>query len=270
MESKMEKIENLFSEMWENYVSIVPQAKKIVNLLELEGETVVNDHIALRTFNLPEVSIDVIAKPFIDSGYFEGGEYHFEEKKLYAKHFEHKNPSYPKVFISELLIEKFSAGFQDTVKKLISEVTVDEVSKFDFTISGRSWDLSTEEYESLNKESNYGAWLAAIGYRPNHFTILINKLNKFNSVEELNSFLKGKDIKLNSAGGEVKGSPEVLLEQSSTLADNIEMQFTDKSMTIPTCYFEFAKRYELASGGLYQGFVAQSADKIFESTNKGQ
>jgi hypothetical protein len=54
------------------------------------------------------------------------------------------------------------------------------------------------------------------------------------------------------------------------LADNIEVEFTDKKLVIPSCYFEFAKRYPLADGNLYQGFVAKSADKIFESTDKGQ
>jgi len=45
------------------------------------------------------------------------------------------------------------------------------------------------------------------------------------------------------------------------------VQFTDGKKEIPSCYFEFAKRYLLDSGELYQGFIAKSADKIFESTN---
>jgi hypothetical protein len=36
---------------------------------------------------------------------------------------------------------------------------------------------------------------------------------------------------------------------------------------IPTCYYEFARRYPDADGKIYEGFVAASADKIFESTN---
>ncbi len=34
-------------------------------------------------------------------------------------------------------------------------------------------------------------------------------------------------------------------------------------------FYEFAKRYPTANGKLYQGFVAASADKFFESTNVG-
>ena len=59
----------------------------------------------------------------------------------------------------------------------------------------------------------------------------------------------------------------VRLEQSSTMADMAEVEFTNSKVKIPSCFYEFAKRYPLESGELYTGFVAASADKIFESTN---
>jgi len=65
----------------------------------------------------------------------------------------------------------------------------------------------------------------------------------------------------------VKGTPEKLLEQSSTLADRVEVMFQEGKFTVPSCYYEFAKRYEGADGKLFSGFVAGSADKIFESTD---
>ena len=58
-----------------------------------------------------------------------------------------------------------------------------------------------------------------------------------------------------------------MLEQSSTLADKVAVNFSDKTVKIPSCFYEFAKRYPLNNGQLYTGFVAASADKIFESTN---
>lgn len=79
--------------------------------------------------------------------------------------------------------------------------------------------------------------------------------------------MKQGDFILNSAGGEVKGSAEVLLEQSATMADRIEVNFKDVQKSIPSCFYEFALRYPKADGELYSGFVAASADKIFESTN---
>jgi hypothetical protein len=36
---------------------------------------------------------------------------------------------------------------------------------------------------------------------------------------------------------------------------------------IPSAYYEFARRYPDKDGKLYSGFIAKSADKIFESTD---
>lgn len=266
----MSQIKSLFDTMWKDYIELNPQAQKIVDLLESKGEKVVNDHIALRTYNLPEVTIDVISKPFLDAGYVERGTYDFEEKKLFAKHFEHSDSSLPKVFISELLTEEFSDTAQAFMKKAVAQIPADKISSFDFMVSGRSWDLTSDEYEQLKNETEYGAWVAAIGYRPNHFTVFINDLKGFSDIKVLNSFLKESGFKLNDSGGEIKGSAELFLEQSSTLADSVDVEFSDKKISIPSCYFEFAKRYPLPDGKLYQGFVAASADKIFESTDKTQ
>ncbi len=266
----MSKINDLLGRMWADYIILNPHAQKIVNLLESEGEAVLNDHIALRTFNDPRVSIDIIAKPFLESGYVEAGDYHFEAKKLYAKHFQHEDPKLPKVFISELLLEKFSDEFNQIVQLKLNYLSDEQIGDFTFTTSGKSWDISQVEYNKLKNESDYGAWLSAIGYRPNHFTVSLNDLKKYSDILTLNAFLKKNDYKLNDSGGEVKGSVDVFLEQSSTLAASVEVQFTDGALSIPSCYFEFAKRYIDESGKLYQGFVAKSADKIFESTDKSQ
>ena len=51
------------------------------------------------------------------------------------------------------------------------------------------------------------------------------------------------------------------------MADNQDVTFSDETLEIPSCFYEFAQRYPLPNGELYQGFVEASADKIFESTN---
>lgn len=260
----------LLDKMWADYIGINPMALKIHDLLVQEGEKIVNDHIALRTFNHPRVTIDVLAKPFLDSGYIYRGDYQFIEKKLYAKHFEHPDHTLPKIFISELKLQDFSPALRQTVDELIKSIPAGREFDFDFTSTGRPWSISKKTYEGLLKESDYAAWVGAYGYRPNHFTVFINELKKFSDILVLNDYLKSHGFKLNASGGEVKGTKEVCLEQSSTLANNHEVQFSDGKMTVPACYYEFAKRYPMADGKLYQGFVAASADKIFESTNKGQ
>lgn len=260
----------LLDKMWKDYIDINPLARKIRDMLVSEGEDILNDHIALRTFNHPRLSIDVLAKPFIQSGYKYVGDYQFKEKKLYAKHFEHSDKNMPKIFISELNLQDFSKDLQNTIDNLVDQIPKGLENQFDFVSIGRPWKVTTKIYQDLLKESDYAAWVAAFGYRPNHFTVFINALKKYNDITILNEFLKNKGIKLNSSGGEIKGSKEVCLEQSSTLANSVEVKFEDGVLNIPSCYYEFAKRYTMKNGELYQGFVAASADKIFESTNQGQ
>ncbi len=260
----------LLDKMWIDYIEINPLADKIKKILLMEGEEIKNDHIALRTFNHPRLTIDILAKPFISSGYSYVGDYHFTEKKLYAKHFEHTDENMPKIFISELKLQECSPKLQSMINELIEQIPLGLENQFDFTSIGRPWRVTTHIYQELLKESDYAAWVAAFGFRPNHFTVYINMLKKFHDIRVLNTFLKDQGFKLNSSGGEIKGSKEVYLEQSSTLANNIDVKFEDGELVIPACYYEFAKRYPMKDGKIYQGFVAASADKIFESTDKGQ
>ena len=110
--------------------------------------------------------------------------------------------------------------------------------------------------------------MSAFGFRVNHFTVLINELKTLKSVAEVNTALKDAGFKLNPSGGEIKGSETVGLMQSSTMASETSVDFVDGKRKVPGCYYEFAQRFPV-DGKLYNGFVEQSADKIFESTNVG-
>ena len=261
-------VTELFDNLWNKYLTVTPSAKKIHALLgEDNGTDVINDHIALRTFNIDKVNIEKLSQHFLNLGYKACGDYNFEAKKLVAKHFEHEDTRLPKVFISELLVEEFSENTQSIIRNMVDQISEDAVSADDFLYSGTHWQVSHQEYLALLDESEYAAWMAAWGYVPNHFTVSVNQLTKFETLESVNEKLKEAGFKLNVSGGEIKGSPEVLLEQSSTMADKSEVAFSDGKVEIPSCFYEFARRYADSSGELYSGFVAASADKIFESTN---
>ncbi|WP_286270133.1 DUF1338 domain-containing protein [Thalassotalea hakodatensis] len=260
------EVKKLFDNIWQNYLQVTPSAEKIHQLLG-SGSDVINDHVAYRTFNHEKVNIEKLAQHLLALGYKEGGEYHFEAKKLYAKHFEHEDDTLPKVFISELLVEEFSPQAQAIINKVVDHIDASLVATPELLYSGRNWPLSYEEYQTLLAESEYAAWLSAWGYRANHFTVSINYLENFDDIEQVNQCLKDAGYALNASGGEIKGNAEVKLEQSSTMADKAKVEFSDQTVDIPSCFYEFAKRYPLENGKLYTGFVAASADKIFESTN---
>ena len=259
----------LFDRLWIEYTSRNPSTLKIYDLFRSEGETIINDHIAFRTFRSPDISVDKLAKVFLKNGYKFRGEYHFETKKLYARHFEHETDiEAPRVFISELLVDEFSPFLRDTVKDWVAAIPASMFDSDNLIFAGNISGMpSFAVYEKLRAESEYAAWLYVNGFCANHFTVSVNRLKKLDSVEKVNAFLKFHGFLLNDAGGGIQGTPGELLEQSSIRAEMVTCKFIEGEFEIPGCYYEFAKRYPDVDGKLYNGFIAKSADKIFESTN---
>jgi hypothetical protein len=267
----MEKsLQELLHCLWCDYSALNKQADVIHRALEERGESVVNDHVAFRTFDHPKTSIEILAAPFLKRGYqFKGEPYHFNEKKLIARHLEHFDSRQPKIFISALKVKELSKQTQEIIGDLIKQLPKNFGQNEDCLTMGAPWKaVSFSAYQDLLDESEYAAWMSVFGFRVNHFTVFVNDLKSFKKLEDLNAFVK-KDLGflLNQAGGEIKGSPQLYLEQSSTRAYTVEVSFSDKKAKIPSCYYEFAQRYLLPNGELFQAFLPDSADKIFESTN---
>lgn len=264
------KLNAILDRLWNDYSTQNPSVSKIYDLLKKEGENIVNDHIAFRTLDMPELNIEALAEPFVKNGYQPAGEYEFPEKHLFARHFEipgDKNA--PRIFISQLILKDCSSNLSDTFNDVFKNVDMEKLKRRDEIIfAGRIFfPLSYTVYDRLRKESEYAAWFYVYGFRANHFTVSVNALKKYDNIVRLNEFLKKNGFMLNSSGGEIKGTPAELLQQSSTMGDLVKIGFIEGEYEVPSCYYEFAQRYPDADGKLYSGFIAKSADKIFESTN---
>ncbi len=255
-----------FDLLWSDFLDHAPSAAGIHDLLG-GGEAIVNDHIALRTFALPGLGLAALHPLIAAMGFELGDEYRFVAKKLKARYYRHPEPSIPKIFISELCLEECSSRLRETVVALCEQVAAMPADGPGFLASGRPWSLDFATYQALLEESEYAGWLAAHGFRANHFTVSVNALPGYDSLAAVNEALNAAGYALNTSGGEIKGSAEVLLEQSSTLADRVPVRFADGEHTIPGCFYEFARRYPQADGTLYPGFVEANADRIFESTD---
>jgi hypothetical protein len=260
-------IRELFEEMWTTYCKVNRHVEEVKEYMMAHEEgDVVNDHIALRTFNHPRVNREVLAKSFLDSGYKPVEDLQFEKKKLDATYYTHDDPDLTRVFISELRIEEFSPELQSTINRLVDEIPNKAIEQFNFCNSGVPWDVITfDTYNKLKEESEYAAWVATFGFIVNHFTISITDMKSFDHMFQVNRFMKENGFKINDSGGEVKGSVEQGLEQSSIMARDVDVQFAPEDSEIkkiPGCYYEFALRYNN-----FDGFIAGSADKIFESTD---
>jgi len=262
-------LENILNRLWTDYSDQNPSAGKIFKLFTDEGETVVNDHIAFRTLDNPMINIDVIARQFINNGYVPKGDYQFKDKHLFARHFELPSDiTKPRVFISQLILSECSEYIQKIFSESLEKVDHNKFASDELLFMGTILNpLSYEIYNRLREESEYAAWFYIFGFRANHFTVGINTLTKYNNIYKVNELLKKNGFLLNSSGGEVKGTPEDLLQQSSTMADIVKVKFIEGEYEVPSCYYEFAQRFPDSSGKLYSGFVAKSADKIFESTH---
>ena len=255
-------------------------------------EDIVNDHIAFRTLGVPNLGIASFEKIFLHHGYKKMDNYFFEGKKLNAYWYAPPSPEYPRIFLSELMVELLSEESQQIIKSYTSSVTSDPVDDIDLD-SGEQiaeflhrplWKLPTiSDYIALLSESEYAAWVIYNRYYLNHYTISVHALALgYNTLPEFNAFVEGLGIKLNDAGGKIKTSPDGLLSQSSTVANLNEAIFSDgEKLEIAGSYVEFAVRevlpefrnlspQDIKSEHRRDGFETNNADKIFESTYTDQ
>lgn len=283
--------------LFERYRQNVPEVTRITGALIGQGiissqADIENDHVAFRTLGVPHLGIASFEKLFLHHGYTRQEPYTFEEKKLRAWWYAPPAPVYPRIFLSELMVEQLSPGAQAIIKKYTGAITSDPVDALDLN-SGAAiagflhrplWGLPTlSEYQTLLAESEYAAWVIYNRYYLNHYTISVHSLpGGYNRLEEFNAFVESLGIRLNTAGGKIKTSADGLLRQTSTVASMTDATFAGGDhLPIAGSYVEFAERSvlpqyrHLPPGQITrqhrrEGFETSNADKIFESTYTGQ
>lgn len=293
----MKNLEIVLNGLMRRYAERVPDVTKITSKMVEIGmisgqDDIENDHVAFRTMGVPNLGIQSFEKIFLHYGYQKMEYFHFEGKKLNAYWYSPPSPKYPRIFISELRVWDLSEEVQQIIKSYTNEVTSDPVDSLNLDNGAEvdeylhrplwrtpSWD----DYQTLQNESEYAAWVIYNRYYLNHYTISVHNLpDPYNNIFEFNNFLESIEVKLNDSGGKVKISPDKGLLQSSTVAEMIDATFADSSThTISGSYVEFAERkvlpqFEgLASSEIKRehrrdGFETGNADKIFESTFSSQ
>lgn len=261
--------ELFFEKLWQDYTHLTPQAATIQQLFRDDGNTIVNDHVAFRTFAHSPICLENLDPIILALGYLRFDEYCFAEKHLRARAYLPSEKFLPRIFVSELLWSELSGDVQRICDSCIKQIVPESIASPEVFWSGRLWAMPRwTDYEKLRDESEYAAWLAIHGLHANHFTISVNVL-KDDSLDYVNNKLQEAGFALNVAGGLIKGAPQSLLEQSATVADETTLIFADgDEHIVPTCYYEFAKRYCDDTGKLYQGFVPENANHIFHSTDR--
>ncbi|WP_027891509.1 DUF1338 domain-containing protein [Calidithermus chliarophilus] len=309
--AKLETLEAVLDGLMRRYQERVPDVPAILRAMTQEGlisrpEDVENDHIAFRTMGVPQLGIASLEKIFLHYGYTRRDRYNFEAKKLNAHWYSPPSPEFPRIFISELRVDDLSPTAQAIITSYTDEVTTDPVDALDLDdwrqvdefLHKALWRLPTwADYQRLQEESEYAAWVIYNRYYLNHYTVSVHNLPEgYDTIPAFNDFLERHGFKLNTSGGKAKVSPDGLLIQSSTVAEMIEAEFASEGAPahpgqgrhsggekhkISGSYVEFAERRplpefahlpksELRREHRREGFEAGNADKIFESTYSHQ
>lgn len=136
----------------------------------------------------------------------------------------------------------------------------------------RFWPLPTyKEYMDLKEENELMSWVILFGRAVNHFGVGVYTLNEWNNLTEFNSYAKmAHSISLNDAGGEIKGSVSLGIEQSSTIGQNHKFDLEGGSVIVVGSFMEFVWRHSKVEkpkrfGEYYTGFIASNANKVIES-----
>ncbi len=293
----------LFDELWTRYRKRVSYVQTYETVIAQHNASFVNDHIAFRSFALqqPQAGIVSLSRIFEALGYQAEGCYQFPQKQLSALHYQHPNPEFPKLFLSELRLWELTENTQAIIAALchthrpaLSLETLSQVSQLKDNPAGSSLDESLLEcvldefqtlpwglpekadLEAVNAESQYAAWVMVHGYNVNHFTSLINShgTEALDDIEKTIAALQAAGVPMKA---EIEGEHGSILRQSATAAVEIHVPILDQGTETTTpwsyAYFELAERGEILNPSTnkperFEGFLGAQATHLFEMTRR--
>jgi hypothetical protein len=232
----MSQLDELLESLWSDHAAVAPQVARLHQLLRERGERVRSQHIALRTFDVPEVDIDALDRAFVAGGYEASHSYELPERKLIAYAYEHRDGRVPDLLISALLVDELSREARALVRDLVGHLEPGAAAHPGFALSGRRWPLSSSIYQQLRGESEYAAWVAAFGLRAHHFAIDASSLRTLDQAG-LARFIAESGIAVASAS--IEDEP---LDHVATVAEDVELELGDGSLVIPSCPCVFVGR----------------------------
>jgi hypothetical protein len=286
----------ILDRLWVRYRERVDFVRQYEAVIAAHGATFVNDHIAFRTLagQEPTTGIVSLARPFEALGYVPAGCYRFPDKHLSAIHLQHPNGLFPKLFLSELQVWMLSASAQATLRSALAQhrppladdvltrlhrAAPDEhaalIAQVVDSLETLPWNVpQRSDVETLNRESQYAAWVLVHGYNVNHFTALVNShgVPALADIDATVATLRAAGIPMKT---EIEGAPGSKLRQTATEAVRIDVPVRDGEalITMPWsyAYFELAERGEITDPdtgrrGRFEGFLGAQATQLFEMT----
>lgn len=294
---------DLLDKLWGNYCQRVEYARRYRELVQEKGGRVVNDHIAFRTFNtkvgeLPP-GIESMARLITPLGYRAVGSYEFTDKHLTARHYEHDDLLMPKIFISQLEVDRLPADAARLVNEAVADATnlldtdTQAVLRYPATLLEENCKGLVERLYryvtelpwtppprdtviAVNKASQYAAWTLLHGNNVNHFTAYINEqqVKDWPDIEATIAGLKAAGVPMKA---EIEGQKGSKLRQTATEAVDEECNVREADgkpgkLKWSYAYYELAERNDIPGPDgkprRFQGFLGPQATNLFEMTKR--
>ena len=299
MPTKTQFITQFLRRLWDDYAARVSYARVYEKMLDELGGTFVNDHIAFRTLSLTVnghyLGITNLKRVLDALEFEEKGAIEFTDTHLFARYVQHREPDFPRIFISELKIDELDPAVADGIRQgvagyqhLLGDEDVEALRNLDqcAEVPGPllektvrlftqvPWGPVSEELvRRVNAQSQYGAWVLLHGYNVNHFTGYVNRhgVELVGDIELLVAELKRRGVPMKP---EIEGARGSKLRQTSTEAVRVPVSVIGedgrpKLIEWTYAYMEYAERGEVEVDGrkqLFHGFLGPQATHLFEMT----
>jgi len=127
-----------------------------------------------------------------------------------------------------------------------------------------------QEYCVIKEYNELLAWVLVFGRKVNHFGINIEFLEDYANLEAFNHMITHTlHLPLNQKESLIKGDARHAIAQSSTEGEIVEIQLSDKKITLQGPFMEFVWRASQGTSGMwtdyFTGFIGQQATKVVES-----
>ena len=288
--------QHIIQSLWDRYDKAIPYIGQLFH-----GQAFTLDHFAIIDLPSQCSGIPHLKKIFGELGFLQKGSGYLPEKQndfLWMAHSavekQKAEHSTPQTVIADFRLNELSPA----TRKIITKYT-GAVKGFDYAgfnqlakdaqegnqiaenrlattviqeLWSRPWGLpTTRDYLAVKEENQLLAWVLLHGRKVNHFGVSIHLNPRYQSLEGFNIDIIGsKFVKLNNFAGEIKGSKECGIEQSSTLGREELTPTADGEVMANNCFIEFVWRFPINDnpaywGDYYTGFIPKNANNVIES-----
>ncbi len=290
----------IINHLWQTYLDKVLAAQQICALF---NEKLILDHFAIIDLPGPHSGIPLLKQIFTSIGFIEAGSGYLPDKQndfiwLREENCENKiaQEVLPQIVIADFRLHELPQSVRNVIAKYIQPISplplleikelVAAVENGDISaqpilmntilnqFNCQKWPMPTlRDYQTIKEANELMAWVLVFGRQPNHFGLLIHHLSQFNNLKAFDDYLKVKlNMQFNSRENEIKGSPELGIEQSSTADHLIQVKLEDGVLEIPSPFVEFVWRFPKDAKNkafywkdYYTDFYAPNANRVIES-----